>query len=90
MYCRASLINRILGNIITSKTIPQGAATTIWACVAPRAGTPGVRGAYLADCGPANPTAAGRDESKELRQKLWQVTEQQLKEAVEKAGLSED
>ena len=36
------MFNRIAGSMIASKTIPQGAATTIYACVAPGIGTDGV------------------------------------------------
>ncbi len=64
------------------KTIPQGAATTVWACVAPRVSTDGLRGAYLADCGPLLPCEAGQDNDKSLRKKLWEVTEKQLDEAT--------
>lgn len=86
---RASLLNRVIGSVIGSKSIPQGAATTVWACVAPRAGTQGIRGAYLVDCAPGVANERGRDEDKSGRQGLWRVTEQQLQEAVAKAGLSE-
>jgi retinol dehydrogenase-12 len=88
---RASLMNRVIGSVIKSKTIPQGAATTVWACVCPRVGTEGLRGAYLMDCGPGVPaTAFGRDEDKALRQGLWKVTEEELDEALKKAGLDRE
>lgn len=38
----ASLFNRIVGNLIPAKSIPQGAATTVYACVAPGVATEGV------------------------------------------------
>ena len=38
----ASLFNKVLGNFIASKTIPQGAATTVYACVCPGIGTDAV------------------------------------------------
>lgn len=42
IYYSQSAFNRILGNFIASKTIPQGAATTVYACVAPGIGTDAV------------------------------------------------
>jgi hypothetical protein len=45
-------------------------------------------GAYLVDCGPAAPNDAGRDESKELREALWNASESDLAAALEKAGLN--
>lgn len=80
-------MNSILKHFVQDKNIPQGAATTVWACVAPRGSTDSMRGAYLSDCGPILPNAAGQDNDKTLRKKLWEVTEKQLDEAVAKAGL---
>lgn len=88
MSRRASAFNRMLGGFIKDKTVPQGAATTVFACVCPRIGTEGLRGAYLKDCSPAPPTSAGQDEDKKVRRELWKVTDQQLQEALVKAGLA--
>lgn len=85
---RQSFINRILGKFIKNKSIPQGAATTIYACVAPRVDTDGLRGAYLSDCGSVAPNKEGLDEDGQLRNQLWEATEKQLAVAVEKAGLA--
>jgi hypothetical protein len=85
---RASLLNRILSGLITKKSIPQGAATTCWACVCPRVATPGMRGAYLADCGPAAPlTAQCRDEDGIESEALWNSTVVDLEEALRIQGL---
>ena len=71
---------------------PQGAATTVWACLNPYVdsakATPDgllpINGAYLMDCAPALPSVpAAIDESKQLRKALWKITEQQLNEALE-------
>jgi hypothetical protein len=44
----------------------------------------------LLDCREGVPeTADGRDESKAVRQALWKATEDQLNEALAKAGLNE-
>jgi hypothetical protein len=85
---RQSFFNRAVGVFVKDKTIPQGAATSVYACVCPRAATQGMAGAYLVDCGPAAPNDAGRDESKELREALWNASEADLASALEKAGLN--
>lgn len=83
-----SFLNRLISWFIADKTIPQGAATTVYACVAPRISLPDMRGAYLRDCGPYPPsTSQCIDETGEERQKLWEVTEKQLGEALQQAGL---
>ncbi len=81
---RQSLFNRLIGNFVQDKTIPQGAATTIYGCVCPRVGTEGMRGAYLSDCGEIAPNEIAHDANKTLRNALWEVTEKQLDEAVAK------
>uniref|UniRef100_A0A7S3H494 Uncharacterized protein n=1 Tax=Spumella elongata TaxID=89044 RepID=A0A7S3H494_9STRA len=84
----ASLFNKVLGNFIASKTIPQGAATTVYACVCPGIGTDANRGAYLEDCRLSQPTVAdGVDADSSLRNALWSATEEQLAAAVKKANL---
>ena len=73
---------------MAQKSIPQGAATTVFACVAPGVGTEGVRGAYLEDCRASLPsTKAGVDADGCLREALWTATDAQLTEALAKAGL---
>lgn len=83
---RQSLFNRVLGSAIASKSIPQGAATTVYACVAPRISTEGMRGAYLSDCGPAQPDDSVLD--KNVRKRFWQVSEEQIAEAVQRMGIN--
>lgn len=53
------------------KTIPQGAATQVWALVHPDSA--GVRGQYLADCNVARSSAHGQDMA--LAARLWEVSE---------------
>lgn len=53
------------------KTIPQGAATEVWAATHPSLAA--VTGEYLADCNVATPTADARDEV--LARRLWEVSE---------------
>lgn len=54
------------------KTIPQGAATEVFAAVHPQA--PALAGQYLADCNAATPSAYGQDAA--LARQLWMVSEQ--------------
>lgn len=54
----------------------QGAATSVYAAVAPE--LKGHSGAYLQDCHIAQPSSQAQDA--EVAQKLWTVTEQQLKD----------
>ena len=83
----AAVGRAVFGALIVDKTIPQGAATTLFGCLEPRLAEPALRGAYLADCGVAAPNAEGEDADKALRRALWAATEAQLKEALAKAGL---
>ena len=69
----------VLGPLVFDKSVPQGAATSVFACLAPEA----VGGAYLADCAVAEPlTEAGRDTDGSLRRALWKATEEQLQAAL--------
>lgn len=54
------------------KTVAQGAATSVYACVAPELA--GQSGAYLSDCDVATPSADARDA--EAAERLWRVSEQ--------------
>ncbi len=72
------------------KSIPQGAATTVWACVSPTvdAERETYAGAYCADCAVAQPkTKEAKDVSGVLREELQRFTQMQLQDAVAKAGL---
>ena len=53
------------------KTIPQGAATTVWAAVAPELEDQG--GAYCSDCAVAKPEAWALDVDN--AQRLWDLSE---------------
>ena len=64
------------------KSIPQGAATTVWAAVANDV----PRGEYLDDCAVASQRS---DQAKDdaLADALWDATESRLDAAVAKRGL---
>ena len=61
------------------KSIAQGAATTLYALLAPDV----VSGAYYSDCAIKAADAEGEDAACTLRRALWAETEAQLKAAVE-------
>lgn len=64
-------------HIVVDKSIPQGAATTLFACLAP--GISG--GAYLSDCAEAKPTAEGADKDGVKRKALWAKTVEEWRAA---------
>jgi retinol dehydrogenase 12 len=66
------------------KTVPQGAATSVYAATSPDLGA-AQNGFYLADCGPCAPSAAGRDDA--LADALWAATEADVDAALAKRGL---
>lgn len=68
--------------VFPKKSIPQGAATTVWACVSPEAGSEKLRGRYLEDCGPKTPSRNAIDSK--TSEALWEVTKAQLAEAAAK------
>lgn len=80
-----SFVNFFLSFFIFDKTIPQGASTTLYACLAPRVANDDMRGAYLSDCDVKLPSKAALDEK--LRQRFWEETQKQLQEAEAKLEL---
>ena len=60
------------------RTVEQGAATSVWACLAPEVGGADFRGAYLKDCAAAVPSAAALDPR--LQERFWEVTQERLDE----------
>ncbi|PSC71857.1 short-chain dehydrogenase TIC chloroplastic-like [Micractinium conductrix] len=66
------------------KTVPQGAATTIYAATAPELEQDS--GAYLALCKVGRASKAGRDS--ELAKAFWRKSEELLEAALARAGLS--
>lgn len=78
----------LLERLVADKTIPQGAATTLWACLAGKAATKDYAGAYLADCAEAALSSNGRDDK--LAEALWEETDRQLDKALAQRGLGPD
>ncbi len=60
------------GGLPPVKSVPEGAATSAWACVAPELVDHG--GAYLADCALA--TAAAHALDADVARRLWELSEQ--------------
>lgn len=75
--------------MVQDKSIPQGAATTLFACIAAEVveRDDAYRGAFLSDCRVSTPSTTAQDASGALRERLWQVTEEQLQEALKAEGL---
>ena len=73
-------VRLIFSNLICDKTIPQGAATTLYAALCPTL----ERGAYLADCAPAAADAEGADADKRKRVALWKATADDVAAALAK------
>ena len=84
------LVSLVNGAFFTDHTIPEGTATTLWACLSPQAGSDLLRGAYLYDCKVASPTSITFEtfaEKDKARDGLWKTTHSQLKEATRKLGI---
>ena len=71
----------LLGMFMANKTIPQGAASTLWACLSPTVMTTD-RGAYICDCAPTLPNEDGQDRDGKWRKALWSAAEQQIADVV--------
>ena len=77
---QAGWFNSLLLPFLQDKTIPQGAATTVYACVAPEFSDVMRAGAYLSDCKVAVPSAQARSQIN--WQALWLATEGQIAQAM--------
>ncbi len=67
---------RVAGRLFL-KSIPQGAATTVFAATAPE--LDGLTGLYLSDCNEAPSSRASRDEA--LRAQVWSLSERAVAQA---------
>ena len=61
----------IIHKFILDKSIPQGASTSVYACLAEGLPT----GSYLSDCGVVSPNAAAEDADGTARKALWDLSE---------------
>lgn len=71
------LLTKILLRFITNKDVPQGAATSVYACLS--GGLP--PGSYLSDCDIATPNEACEDRDGSLRKALWALSDKLVTEA---------
>ncbi len=65
----------VAGYFVFDKTIPQGASTTLYACVC---NVP--NGSYLSDCNVKQSSALSNDKS--LRDSLWEITQKEIETAL--------
>ena len=77
----SGILNWLSDKILMDKTIPQGAATSVFAALSPRAGMADYRGAYLVDCAATKPLVEAA-ENQVLVQGLWDETRRQLAEKL--------
>jgi len=67
-----------LNAIVADKNVQQGAATNVFSCLVDSSEFKG--GEYLKDCGVVDPNSQGQDELGTLRGKLWDATEEMIRE----------
>ena len=83
----SSITSALFKALVVDKTIPQGAATTLYACLEPSLAEPAARGSYLSDCAVTTPmTPQAQDADGAVRKALWEATEAQLRDALGEAG----
>lgn len=74
----------VVSAFVSDKSIPQGASTTVFACLDPGLNKKAFAGAFLKDCAISLPNEAAQDISYERRVELWKYTEDQIMEALAK------
>jgi NAD(P)-dependent dehydrogenase (short-subunit alcohol dehydrogenase family) len=78
----------IASYVVMDKNIPEGASTTVWAAVSREILKKEIRGGYLVDCAPAEPTTKdAKDKDGKFRNALMEATQSQLDNAVKSLGL---
>lgn len=83
---RQSFGNRLLALVAPDKSIPQGASTSLYACLEPELTSDALRGSYLSDCKVAQPISAAQSVS--LREEFYKVCSEELEEALQKGSIS--
>jgi len=76
-----SPVNRLFSLFVGDRNVPEGAASTVWAAVAPRVATAEMRGAYISDCAPARPNDLACDPA--MAERVWRVTLEELQRVGE-------
>lgn len=73
---------QVVSSVIADKTVPQGAACQVYACVSPRIIDDDMRGVYLNNNAPDRPIKAAEDEDNVNN--LWTETMKQINEAIKR------
>jgi len=73
------LVQSVRDTLMCSKSIDQGAATEVFCCIANAGHFRG--GDYVVDCQISSPNINGIEEDKNLRAKIWQKTEELIRNA---------
>ena len=77
------VLTAVVKMFVMDKDIPQGAATTVYAAVAPEMQKDENRGVYLVDCKPAVPTCeCARDADGKIGEALWETVEADIAAVV--------
>ena len=76
----SAALSYIFEHVVVDKSVPQGASTTLYACLEPSLDEAANRGSFLDNCVIATPNAAARDAA--LRKALWEATEKDIKAAL--------
>ena len=77
------VVGALFRTFIVDKSIPQGAATTLYACLEPTLAQSENRGTYLADCAIKQPsTVQAQDADGSIGRALWASTDAQLQAAL--------
>ena len=77
-------VKTILNLFINDKNIPQGASTTLYACLNPEFTKQEMSGSYLKDCAVELPNEVSQDSSGSLRAGLWKLTQDEINGALSK------
>jgi NAD(P)-dependent dehydrogenase (short-subunit alcohol dehydrogenase family) len=77
-------VKGVVSAFVSDKSIPQGASTTVFACLDPGLEKKAFSGAFLKDCAIAQPNDAAQDTNYTRRVELWKYTEDQINEALAK------
>uniref|UniRef100_A0A7S1ZGH2 Protochlorophyllide reductase n=1 Tax=Trieres chinensis TaxID=1514140 RepID=A0A7S1ZGH2_TRICV len=78
-YSAPPVVGDLISGLMADKTVEQGAATNVFACLAESSMLEG--GEYLNDCVKAKPSEVGRDAGRKMQKKLWETTEELIREA---------
>lgn len=77
------LMKSFVQMFVMDKTVPQGAACSVYAALAPCLQQDSMRGVYLSDCHPKTPTCeSARDEDGTVSESFYKVMDEQVNSVV--------